>query len=150
MCMFVFRASHARVHFCVLYCIALYCIVLYLYIFVALLAVHANHKRFQCERPTENRVYVFVAGCGASGDMAIQLAIGTKSIQKLIIRIHRNTKYSASRRLLVHFHLEHVRGSCCCCGDLSSLSLSLAATSTPRKQNGTESLILSLTQEDYQ
>src|SRR6218665_2269987 len=31
------------------------CIVLYLYIYVALLAVHTNQKRFQCERPREKR-----------------------------------------------------------------------------------------------
>src|SRR6218665_1034432 len=30
-------------------------IVLYLYIYVALLAVHTNQKRFQCERPREKR-----------------------------------------------------------------------------------------------
>src|SRR6218665_2894931 len=33
----------------------LYCIVLYLYIYIALLAVHTNQKRFQCERPREKR-----------------------------------------------------------------------------------------------
>jgi len=32
-----------------------YCIVLYLYIYIALLAVHTNRKRFQCERPREER-----------------------------------------------------------------------------------------------
>src|SRR6218665_618451 len=32
-----------------------YCIVLYLYIYIALLAVHTNEKRFQCERPREKR-----------------------------------------------------------------------------------------------
>src|SRR6218665_1318097 len=32
------------------------CVVLYLYIYIALLAVHANQKRFQCERPREKRV----------------------------------------------------------------------------------------------
>ena len=32
-----------------------YCIVLYLYIYIALLAVHTNQKRFQCERPREKR-----------------------------------------------------------------------------------------------
>ena len=30
-------------------------IVLYLYIYIALLAVHTNQKRFQCERPREKR-----------------------------------------------------------------------------------------------
>jgi len=30
-------------------------IVLHLYIFIAFLAVHTNHKRFQCERPREMR-----------------------------------------------------------------------------------------------
>src|SRR6218665_3406908 len=39
----------------ILYCIVLYCIVLYLYIYIALLAVHTNQKRFQCERPREKR-----------------------------------------------------------------------------------------------
>src|SRR6218665_194682 len=39
----------------VLYCIVLYCIVLYLYIYIALLAVHINQKRFQCESPREKR-----------------------------------------------------------------------------------------------
>src|SRR6218665_978079 len=34
---------------------ALSCIVLYLYIYIALLAVHTNQKRFQCERPREKR-----------------------------------------------------------------------------------------------
>src|SRR6218665_765045 len=34
------------------YCI---CIVLYLYIYIALLAVHTNQKRFQCERAREKR-----------------------------------------------------------------------------------------------
>src|SRR6218665_2365474 len=33
----------------------LYCIVLYLYIYIALLEVHTNQKRFQCERPREKR-----------------------------------------------------------------------------------------------
>ena len=33
----------------------LYCIVLYLFIYIALLAVHTNQKRFQCERPREKR-----------------------------------------------------------------------------------------------
>ena len=33
----------------------LYCIALYLYIFIALLAVHAYQKRFQCQRPREKR-----------------------------------------------------------------------------------------------
>src|SRR6218665_4214002 len=32
-----------------------YAIVLYLYIYIALLAVHTNQKRFQCERPREKR-----------------------------------------------------------------------------------------------
>jgi len=31
-------------------------IVLYLYIYIALLAVHTNQKRFQCERPREKCV----------------------------------------------------------------------------------------------
>ena len=31
------------------------CIVLYLYIYIALLAVHTNQMRFQCERPREKR-----------------------------------------------------------------------------------------------
>jgi len=35
--------------------ILLYRIVLYLYIYIALLAVHTNQKRFQCERPREKR-----------------------------------------------------------------------------------------------
>jgi len=30
-----------------------FCVVLYLYIYIALLAVHTNQKRFQCERPRE-------------------------------------------------------------------------------------------------
>src|SRR6218665_3062017 len=34
---------------------ALYCIVLYLCIYIALLAVHTNQKRFQCERPREKK-----------------------------------------------------------------------------------------------
>src|SRR6218665_1750260 len=38
-----------------MYCIVLYFIVLYLYIYIALLAVHTNQKRFQCERPREKR-----------------------------------------------------------------------------------------------
>src|SRR6218665_1646855 len=33
----------------------LYCIILFLYIYIALLAVHTNQKRFQCERPREKR-----------------------------------------------------------------------------------------------
>ena len=32
-----------------------YCIVLYLYIYIALLAVHTNQKRFQCKIPREKR-----------------------------------------------------------------------------------------------
>src|SRR6218665_3918601 len=32
-----------------------YCFVLYLYIYIALLSVHTNQKRFQCERPREKR-----------------------------------------------------------------------------------------------
>ena len=35
--------------------IHLYCIVLYPYIYVALLAVHTNQRRFQYERPREKR-----------------------------------------------------------------------------------------------
>ena len=35
--------------------LVLYCIVLYLYIYIALLAVHTNQKRFQCERPREKK-----------------------------------------------------------------------------------------------
>src|SRR6218665_1964802 len=35
--------------------LTLYCIVLCLYIYIALLAVHTNQKRFQCERPREKR-----------------------------------------------------------------------------------------------
>ena len=35
--------------------ILLYCIALYLYIYMALLAVLTNQKRFQCERPREKR-----------------------------------------------------------------------------------------------
>src|SRR6218665_565617 len=31
------------------------CIVLYPYIYIALLAVHTNQKRFQCEKPREKR-----------------------------------------------------------------------------------------------
>ena len=31
------------------------CIVLYLYIYIALLEVQTNQKRFQCERPREKR-----------------------------------------------------------------------------------------------
>ena len=34
---------------CVLYCIV------YIYIYIALLEVHTNQKRFQCERPREKR-----------------------------------------------------------------------------------------------
>jgi|SRR6218665_3246005 len=37
-----------------------YCIVLYLYIYIAPLAVHTNQKRFQCERPRENRTVLRV------------------------------------------------------------------------------------------
>jgi len=37
----------------------LYCIVLYLYIYIALLAVHINQKRFQCERPREKRAVLY-------------------------------------------------------------------------------------------
>ena len=32
-----------------------HCIVFYLYIYIALLAVHTNQKRFQCERPRQKR-----------------------------------------------------------------------------------------------
>ena len=35
--------------------IVLYCIALYLYIYIALLAVHTNQKRCQCDRPREKR-----------------------------------------------------------------------------------------------
>ena len=35
--------------------VILSCIVLYLYIYIALLAVHPNQKRFQCERHLEKR-----------------------------------------------------------------------------------------------
>ena len=38
----------------------LYCIALYLYIYIALLAVHTNQKRFQCERSREKRVAYIV------------------------------------------------------------------------------------------
>ena len=33
----------------------MYCIVLYLYIYIELLAVHTNHKHFQCKRPGVKR-----------------------------------------------------------------------------------------------
>jgi len=36
------------------------CIVLYLYIYIALLAVHANQKQFHCKRPREKRNYLEV------------------------------------------------------------------------------------------
>jgi len=36
----------------------IHCIVLYLYIYIALHAVRTNRKRFQCERPRENRVLI--------------------------------------------------------------------------------------------
>jgi len=39
---------------------SMYCIVLYLYIYIALLAVHTNQKRFQCERPREKRAIVAI------------------------------------------------------------------------------------------
>jgi len=40
------------------------CMVLYLYIYIALLAVHTNQKRFQCERPREKRaVCMYVCMC---------------------------------------------------------------------------------------
>ena len=39
----------------VLYCIVLYCIVLYLYIYLALLVLHINQKRFPFERPREKK-----------------------------------------------------------------------------------------------
>src|SRR6218665_1128372 len=39
----------------------LYCIVLYLYIYIALLAVHTNQKRFQCERPREKGAVTLAA-----------------------------------------------------------------------------------------
>ena len=42
-------------YFIVLYCIVLYCIELHLYIYIALLSVHTNQKRFQCKRPREKR-----------------------------------------------------------------------------------------------
>ena len=35
--------------------LSLYCIILYLYIYIALLAVHTDQKRLQCERPREKR-----------------------------------------------------------------------------------------------
>src|SRR6218665_236906 len=34
------------------------CIPIYLYIYIALLAVHTNQKRFQCERPREKRAFL--------------------------------------------------------------------------------------------
>ena len=34
----------------------MYCIVLYLYIYITLLAVHTNQKRFQCERPRDKSI----------------------------------------------------------------------------------------------
>jgi len=37
-------------------CTNIHCIVLYLYIYKSLLAVHTNQKRFQCERPREERL----------------------------------------------------------------------------------------------
>src|SRR6218665_2875601 len=42
-------------YFILLYCIVLYCIVMYLYIYIALLEVHTNQKRLQCERPKRKR-----------------------------------------------------------------------------------------------
>jgi len=35
----------------------MHCIVLCLYIYIALLAVHTNQKRFQCERPGEKSMH---------------------------------------------------------------------------------------------
>src|SRR6218665_3397039 len=40
---------------CEVFQLANTCIVLYLYIYIALLAVPTNQKRFQCERPSEKR-----------------------------------------------------------------------------------------------
>src|SRR6218665_2781735 len=40
-------------------CTGTNCIVLYLYIYIALLAVHTNQKRFQCERPRE-KIYLYL------------------------------------------------------------------------------------------
>jgi len=36
----------------------MYCTALYLYIYIALLEVHTNQKRFPCERPREKRANV--------------------------------------------------------------------------------------------
>src|SRR6218665_648933 len=48
------RQTPVKTYVCMHVCI-LYCIVLYLCIYIALLAVHTNQKRFQCERPREKR-----------------------------------------------------------------------------------------------
>ena|SRR6218665_1261088 len=37
-----------------------YCIVLCLNIYIALLAVHTNQKRFQCKRPREKRAVIII------------------------------------------------------------------------------------------
>src|SRR6218665_3161018 len=42
--------------------LTMHCIVLYLYIYIALLAVHTNQKRFQCERLREKRGVVRYVG----------------------------------------------------------------------------------------
>jgi len=54
-CIVLYRIVSYRIvsYRIVSYCIVLYCIVLNLYIYIALLAVHTNEKRFQCERPRE-------------------------------------------------------------------------------------------------
>src|SRR6218665_432908 len=51
--------TYVRMYVCMYICMYIYacmhCIVLYRFIYIALLAVHTNQKRFQCERPREKR-----------------------------------------------------------------------------------------------
>src|SRR6218665_3458030 len=56
-CMYVcvYVCMYVCMYICMNVCMTLYCIVLYLYIYIALLAVHTNQKRFQCGRPREKR-----------------------------------------------------------------------------------------------
>jgi len=53
----------------------LYCIELYLYIYIALLAVHTNQKRFKCERPREKRA-VCIIGLSLIGDGRLDGVVG--------------------------------------------------------------------------
>src|SRR6218665_1111336 len=90
----------------VLYCIVLYCIVLHLYIYIALLAVHTNQKRFECERPREKRA-VWRERKEALGSPVnkVDRVEGRNSLHFFLQICHVTADFKCSRH--AHFHLQN-------------------------------------------